>query len=284
GRQRGAAARLRSGRALPAAEVAADRARVPPPLPHRHGDDARRGQAGGGRRHRRRPPRGSHRLRQCQPGDRLRPAGAAGGPGTGGPAAGPVRAAARPLSLLAPPGRRRDNGPLAVRCRIDDRPAALSPPLPHPGPRGPARVPRRAAAGGTMAYFACGSLSRTDPLPYPRLSRIQVPADLRAFPAGELPAIADELRAYLIEQVAQSGGHFGAGLGVIELTVALHWLYDTPVDRLVWDVGHQTYPHKILTGRRDRIHTVKQKDGVAPFPKREESEYDTFGVGHSSTS
>ncbi|MDR7133935.1 1-deoxy-D-xylulose-5-phosphate synthase [Lysobacter niastensis] len=119
---------------------------------------------------------------------------------------------------------------------------------------------------------------------YPRLSRIEVPADLRQFPEEELTAIADELRAYLIEQVARVGGHFGAGLGVIELTVALHWLYETPVDRLVWDVGHQCYPHKILTGRRDTIHTVKQRDGVAPFPKREESEYDTFGVGHSSTS
>ncbi len=123
-----------------------------------------------------------------------------------------------------------------------------------------------------------------DPQRYPRLSRIAVPADLRQFDEGELPAIADELRAYLIEQVAQSGGHFGAGLGVIELTVALHWLYQTPVDRLVWDVGHQCYPHKILTGRRDEIHSVKQRDGVAPFPKRDESQYDTFGVGHSSTS
>ncbi|RDZ29123.1 1-deoxy-D-xylulose-5-phosphate synthase [Lysobacter silvisoli] len=123
-----------------------------------------------------------------------------------------------------------------------------------------------------------------DPQRYPRLSRIQVPADLRQFPEEELPAIAEELRAYLIEQVALVGGHFGAGLGVIELTVALHWLYETPVDRLVWDVGHQSYPHKILTGRRDSIHTVKQKDGVAPFPKRDESEYDTLGVGHSSTS
>ena len=123
-----------------------------------------------------------------------------------------------------------------------------------------------------------------DPARYPRLSRIDTPADLRRFDEAELPAVAEELRAYLIESVGRSGGHFGAGLGVVELTVALHWLYDTPVDRLVWDVGHQTYPHKILTGRRDRIHTVKQKDGVAPFPKREESEYDTFGVGHSSTS
>jgi 1-deoxy-D-xylulose-5-phosphate synthase len=119
---------------------------------------------------------------------------------------------------------------------------------------------------------------------YPRLSRIDSPADLRKFDESELPGIAEELRAYLIESVGKSGGHFGAGLGVIELTVALHALYDTPDDRIVWDVGHQTYPHKILTGRRDAIHSVKQKDGVAPFPKREESEYDTFGVGHSSTS
>ncbi len=119
---------------------------------------------------------------------------------------------------------------------------------------------------------------------YPHLSQIQTPEDLRKFPEEELDAIAKELRAYLIQEVAKVGGHFGAGLGVIELTVALHWLFDTPNDRLVWDVGHQTYPHKILTGRRDTIATVKQKGGVAPFPKREESEYDTFGVGHSSTS
>ena len=119
---------------------------------------------------------------------------------------------------------------------------------------------------------------------YPRLSRIALPEDLRRFPESELPAIADELRAYLVETVSQVGGHFGAGLGVIELTVALHFLYQTPVDRLVWDVGHQCYPHKILTGRRDTIHTVKKKDGVAPFPRREESDYDSFGVGHSSTS
>jgi transketolase N-terminal domain/subunit len=123
-----------------------------------------------------------------------------------------------------------------------------------------------------------------DPARYPRLSRIDTPADLRQFDEAELPAIAEELRAYLIESVGKSGGHFGAGLGVIELTTALHYLYDTPEDRIVWDVGHQSYPHKILTGRRDSIHTVKQKNGVAPFPKREESQYDTFGVGHSSTS
>ncbi|MDH5831954.1 1-deoxy-D-xylulose-5-phosphate synthase [Luteimonas sp. M1R5S18] len=119
---------------------------------------------------------------------------------------------------------------------------------------------------------------------YPRLARIDSPADLRRFDEAELPAIAEELRGYLIESVGRSGGHFGAGLGVVELTTVLHWIYDTPEDRIVWDVGHQTYPHKILTGRRDAIHTVKQEGGVAPFPKREESEYDTFGVGHSSTS
>jgi len=119
---------------------------------------------------------------------------------------------------------------------------------------------------------------------YPRLARIGGPAELRQFDEAELPAVADELRAYLIESVGKSGGHFGAGLGVVELTTALHWIYDTPADRIVWDVGHQSYPHKILTGRRDSIHTVKQAGGVAPFPKREESEYDTFGVGHSSTS
>ena len=129
----------------------------------------------------------------------------------------------------------------------------------------------------------------TDPTPidagrYPLLSRIDSPADLRQLPETELRAVADELRAYLIESVGQSGGHFGAGLGVVELTTALHYLYDTPNDRIVWDVGHQAYPHKILTGRRDRIRSVKQKAGVAPFPKREESAYDTFGVGHSSTS
>jgi len=123
-----------------------------------------------------------------------------------------------------------------------------------------------------------------DPQRYPRLSRIETPADLRQFPESELADVARELRAYLIESVATSGGHFGANLGVVELTVALHWMYDTPQDRLVWDVGHQGYPHKILTGRRDRITTVKKKDGVAPFPKRDESEYDAFGVGHSSTS
>ncbi|MEO8809709.1 MAG: 1-deoxy-D-xylulose-5-phosphate synthase [Rhodanobacter sp.] len=119
---------------------------------------------------------------------------------------------------------------------------------------------------------------------FPHLARIESPADLRRVPEDELPAVADELRRYLIEAVASSGGHFGAGLGVVELTVALHHEFDTPHDRLVWDVGHQCYPHKILTGRRERITTIKKKDGLAPFPRRDESEYDTFGVGHSSTS
>jgi 1-deoxy-D-xylulose-5-phosphate synthase len=119
---------------------------------------------------------------------------------------------------------------------------------------------------------------------FPHLATIETPIDLRRVADEELPAVADELRQYLIESVASSGGHFGAGLGVVELTVALHHVFDTPRDRLVWDVGHQCYPHKILTGRRDRITTIKKKDGLAPFPRREESEYDTFGVGHSSTS
>ncbi|MFT3792053.1 MAG: 1-deoxy-D-xylulose-5-phosphate synthase [Rudaea sp.] len=124
----------------------------------------------------------------------------------------------------------------------------------------------------------------TDSTRYPRLSRIDSPTDLRKFDEAELPEVARELREYLIEQVAGAGGHFGAGLGVVELTLALHYVYDTPNDRLVWDVGHQCYPHKILTGRRDRIHTIKQAGGLAPFPRRDESPYDTFGVGHSSTS
>ncbi|HSX62909.1 MAG TPA: 1-deoxy-D-xylulose-5-phosphate synthase [Tahibacter sp.] len=119
---------------------------------------------------------------------------------------------------------------------------------------------------------------------YPLLAKLDSPAALRQLGDADLSAVAQELRAYLVESVATSGGHFGAGLGVIELTVALHYLFDTPHDRLVWDVGHQCYPHKILTGRRDRITTVKKKDGLAPFPRREESDYDTFGVGHSSTS
>ncbi|MDQ3038994.1 MAG: thiamine pyrophosphate-dependent enzyme, partial [Pseudomonadota bacterium] len=123
-----------------------------------------------------------------------------------------------------------------------------------------------------------------DAIRFPLLSKIDSPADLRTLETTQVRDVADELRAYLIESVGRSGGHFGAGLGVVELTTVLHYMYNTPDDRIVWDVGHQCYPHKILTGRRDRIQTVKQKDGVAPFPKRDESEHDTFGVGHSSTS
>ena len=119
---------------------------------------------------------------------------------------------------------------------------------------------------------------------YPLLSGIDSPADLRALPAESLDQVCRELRDYLINTVATRGGHFAAGLGTVELTVALHYVYQTPEDRLVWDVGHQAYPHKVLTGRRDRLGTVKQKDGLAPFPNRDESPYDTFGVGHSSTS
>jgi 1-deoxy-D-xylulose-5-phosphate synthase len=119
---------------------------------------------------------------------------------------------------------------------------------------------------------------------FPILSQIQNPADLRAIPRSELVAVADELRRYLVHTVSQMGGHFAAGLGTVELTVALHYVFNTPDDRLVWDVGHQAYPHKVLTGRRDSLRTIKQRGGLAPFPTRSESEYDTFGVGHSSTS
>lgn len=118
----------------------------------------------------------------------------------------------------------------------------------------------------------------------PLLDRIDSPADLRQFNEAELPQLAHELREFLLYTVGQTGGHFGAGLGVVELTIALHYLYETPTDRLVWDVGHQTYPHKILTGRRERMDSMRQLAGLAGFPKRGESEYDTFGVGHSSTS
>jgi 1-deoxy-D-xylulose-5-phosphate synthase len=119
---------------------------------------------------------------------------------------------------------------------------------------------------------------------YPLLSSLDTPADLRAVPANALGQVAHELRQYLIDTVSQMGGHFAAGLGTVELTVALHYVFDTPADRLVWDVGHQAYPHKVLTGRRDQLRTIKLKDGLAPFPTRAESAYDTFGVGHSSTS
>jgi 1-deoxy-D-xylulose-5-phosphate synthase len=119
---------------------------------------------------------------------------------------------------------------------------------------------------------------------YPLLSAIESPADLRALPERKLPALAAELREFLVHTVSTRGGHFAAGLGTVELTIALHYVFDTPEDRLVWDVGHQAYPHKVLTGRRDRLHSIKQQGGLAPFPSRAESPYDAFGVGHSSTS
>jgi len=118
----------------------------------------------------------------------------------------------------------------------------------------------------------------------PLLDRIDHPKQLRELSMAELPELANQLREYLLYSVGQSGGHFGAGLGVVELTIALHYAYNTPDDLLLWDVGHQAYPHKILTGRREQLPTIRTKDGLSPFPKRKESEFDTFGVGHSSTS
>ncbi|HSN17980.1 MAG TPA: 1-deoxy-D-xylulose-5-phosphate synthase [Gammaproteobacteria bacterium] len=119
---------------------------------------------------------------------------------------------------------------------------------------------------------------------FPLLNRIDSPSDLRQLDEHELQQFNDELRAYLIKTVSGVGGHFAAGLGVVELTVALHYVFDTPRDRLVWDVGHQAYPHKVITGRRDQLGTIRKLHGLAPFPQRAESEFDTFGVGHSSTS
>ena len=116
------------------------------------------------------------------------------------------------------------------------------------------------------------------------LNTIGCPEDLRALPADQLPRLAEELREYLLHSVSQSGGHLAAGLGTVELTIALHYVFNTPDDKLVWDVGHQAYPHKILTGRRERMPSIRKKDGLSAFPSREESPYDTFGVGHSSTS
>ncbi len=119
---------------------------------------------------------------------------------------------------------------------------------------------------------------------YPLLDNIEFPSDLRRLEASQLTTLSDELRSFLISSVSKSGGHLSAGLGTIELTVALHYIFDTPTDKLVWDVGHQAYPHKILTGRKNRIASIRKKGGIAPFISRSESEYDAFGVGHSSTS
>src|SRR6476659_5570764 len=118
----------------------------------------------------------------------------------------------------------------------------------------------------------------------PLLDKVHYPYDLRALSKEQLPQLADELRHEVISAVSVTGGHLGAGLGVVELTVALHYVFDTPADKLVWDVGHQAYPHKIMTGRRDRIRTLRQGGGLSGFTKRAESEYDPFGAAHSSTS
>lgn len=119
---------------------------------------------------------------------------------------------------------------------------------------------------------------------HPTLDKVNLPSDLRQLSEGELISLSHELREFLISSVSKSGGHLSAGLGTVELTIALHYVFDTPNDKLVWDVGHQAYPHKILTGRKDRISTIRKKNGITPFVTRTESEYDAFGVGHSSTS
>ena len=119
---------------------------------------------------------------------------------------------------------------------------------------------------------------------WPLLESLDLPEDLRQLPRARLSELAREMRSYLLETVSTTGGHLSAGLGTVELTIALHYVFNTPADKLVWDVGHQTYPHKILTGRRKRMPTLRQKDGLAGFPKISESEYDAFGTGHSSTS
>ena len=119
---------------------------------------------------------------------------------------------------------------------------------------------------------------------YKYLLDIHSPADLRALPESALKTVSDEVREYMIDTITKVGGHFGAGLGVVELTVALHYVFNTPDDKIVLDTGHQGYPHKILTGRRDELHTIRTKDGLSGFLKRSESEYDVFGAGHASTS
>src|ERR1700747_3328017 len=121
-------------------------------------------------------------------------------------------------------------------------------------------------------------------IPGPLLAKINSPADLKNLTEKEVEQLSDELRQYIIDLVSVKGGHFGASLGVVELTVALHYVFNTPYDQLVWDVGHQAYGHKILTGRREQFASNRKYNGLSGFPKRSESEYDTFGVGHSSTS
>ena len=134
-----------------------------------------------------------------------------------------------------------------------------------------------------MAFLAYTIFMNTE-INTPLLDKIDSPADLRKLPESQLDQVVDEIREFLLYSVSKSGGHFAASLGATELTIALHYLYNTPDDRLVWDVGHQAYIHKILTGRKERLNTIRQWKGLAPFPKRDESEHDAFGVGHSSTS
>src|SRR5690606_14453166 len=180
------------------------------------------------------------------------------------------------------------------------RPAYFQSPLkPYGAP--PRPRPLRAPHGARPYIFAfvpCGRLApgrlplpgnpapMAEPpiAPGPLLAQIDSPADLRRLPLDRLPEVCDELRQYIIDVVSVHGGHFGASLGVVELTVALHWAYDTPDDLLVWDVGHQAYGHKILTGRRDVFPTSRKYRGISGFPKRSEREYATFGVAHASTS
>ena len=122
------------------------------------------------------------------------------------------------------------------------------------------------------------------PKPNSLLDQTHWPADFRGLPVEQLPQLAEELRADMIAAVSKTGGHLGAGLGVVELTIALHYIFNTPEDRLIWDVGHQSYPHKILTGRRERFHTLRQEGGISGFTRRAESVFDPFGAAHSSTS
>src|SRR4051812_50200600 len=124
----------------------------------------------------------------------------------------------------------------------------------------------------------------SDPRMYALLKTIDTPAQLRALDRRQLPQLVEELRAYVLESVSKTGGHLSSNLGTVELTIALHYVFDTPEDRIVWDVGHQTYPHKILTGRREAMARLRMTDGISGFPRRAESKYDTFGTAHSSTS
>src|SRR5881396_2094409 len=140
---------------------------------------------------------------------------------------------------------------------------------------GQADLPGKGPGAGSAEY---------DPGAYELLKTVDDPAALRKLDRRGLQRLAEELRTFILESVSQTGGHLSSNLGTVELTVALHYVFNTPHDRVVWDVGHQTYPHKILTGRRERLNTLRQKDGLSGFLRREESEYDIFGAGHSSTS